>query len=724
MADFVFAWACPSPSRSLSDWEGLVGEDLTDWSDIVDCIDRRSSVIDYETFAEKVGGEQVILENLWADSSVYSEEGGLKIADDWSVSWHESTYPDGTPVLYFVHSGIEHVFEPRGYKGPKKANGRRRNNGLSFRDEPSPLDYHGHRPQRLSLVDSTAPPPDAKEVYFAQTTKKIKYSPTGRTLKTPKTEVVPGASPGVVAWVDYDAIPGFDSGAKAGKGRLAIHYVTVRRDQRGKGLMRKLLDELLVRNADLGSVDFGEVHSPTVWKYAQELRAIYEREGRLFRAKPMGMFNPKSGDDDEEPNPADYMSFMSGDCWLLAVALREVTGLDVFGAKDDAGLVHHAFVATKPTGVGIDYRGQRSVADLLSGCRGRKAVKMSDAEIAKWIGAGQGRMLSAKDQRDRSCPRAASAGYSDEEWEYALEVAREIAARKNPFQALPKKFHGRPAGGTHLLPGFHTAAQRDQALPYAHQKGGAMDAWIDEPCDQCDGDSCPACVARYRIDDYPVVVAVDMSGLEPEHDVDARHVLKNLVDAARDALKSDDPIRYFSPDASNVESETPSSVETALFQAVARHEEDPAGSFGSWLEDLPEDKALAAIKTVAAGGRAAERILMDVIGQFRYLDDVSADRIVSVYYVTPFWDELLDYQGREGDDDLAAALEAAGWEVLDIDDVYTGSVHPKFTHAWERPISPNARIEWHGTGYRNLLSAAPELAKKLPKPPLPYEAEK
>jgi hypothetical protein len=137
-------------------------------------------------------------------------------------------------------------------------------------------------------------------------------------------------------------------------------------------------------------------------------------------------------DAEEEPDPATYMSFMSGDCWLLAVALREVTGLDVYGLKDDAGNVHHAFVATGKTGVAIDYRGQNSVRALATGCAGAKIVKLSDREIARWSGGGTGVQLTPAEQRGRACPRACSSAYSDREWEYALETARRLARRTNP----------------------------------------------------------------------------------------------------------------------------------------------------------------------------------------------------------------------------------------------------------------------------------------------------
>lgn len=247
-----------------------------------------------------------------------------------------------------------------------------------------------------------------------------------------------------------------------------------------------------------------------------------------------------------------------------------------------------------------------------------------------------------------------------------------------------------------------------------------MDARIEleEDCDECDDGRCLECLRHWRIEDYPVVVGVDMSGFVPEHDVDARYVGERLVDSARDALDSNDPIGFFQH--GEVQYGDPGSVEAALFQAVAHHEEDPAGAFGSYLEDLDEDEALQAIRAVAEGRPEADEILMRVIGQFRYTEDVPSDRIVSVYYVKPFWDDILDVQGDEDDEERAHALESSGWDVIDKDDVYGFSINGCYRRVFERAPKADARVEWHGTGYRNLLLSAPELASQLPKPPLPY----
>lgn len=148
------------------------------------------------------------------------------------------------------------------------------NPGQHFVETESPLDYHGHHPTRLALIDESIGAPKSAETYFADTQKTIRYAPSGRQLKKPKIETVPGAGPGVVGFVDFDVDPTW----------LTIHFMSVRQDQRGHGYMAKLLDELLTRHGGAQFINFGDVHSDKVWKYVERLRSRSEFDGRV-RAK-------------------------------------------------------------------------------------------------------------------------------------------------------------------------------------------------------------------------------------------------------------------------------------------------------------------------------------------------------------------------------------------------------------------------------------------------------
>lgn len=82
-------------------------------------------------------------------------------------------------------------------------------------------------------------------------------------LKKPKLET-PGASEHTVAFVDYVVM---------GPDHWYLAYMRTRADQQGKGLARRLIDEIVSRAKSSGvkTVNFGKVMSPAVWKMLQEL---------------------------------------------------------------------------------------------------------------------------------------------------------------------------------------------------------------------------------------------------------------------------------------------------------------------------------------------------------------------------------------------------------------------------------------------------------------------
>jgi len=75
--------------------------------DIEEMVDDENE-IKYNTFIKEIGREQ--LENL-NQTFGYAQrsERGLKLKDDYAVSFHSSHYK-GKPCVYMVHSAIEYVF--------------------------------------------------------------------------------------------------------------------------------------------------------------------------------------------------------------------------------------------------------------------------------------------------------------------------------------------------------------------------------------------------------------------------------------------------------------------------------------------------------------------------------------------------------------------------------------------------------------------------------------
>lgn len=280
-----------------------------------------------------------------------------------------------------------------------------RRNALTIVEQRSPLDYHGHHPARLALVDPTAGPPGAGDAYFAGRTKKITRGAGGRPLKKPRTEVTPGAGEGVVAFVDFDVTPDW----------LVIHYVTTRQDQRGKGHMRRLLDALLERHGDESQfVSFGDVHSESVWRYAKKLEEQPRWAGKV-RAKMR--FNP--GEDGEV--------WTRGACGTFAAVLHRLTGLPIYAtlwtAPEDATCVEvvHAFVMT-PDGSRLDADGASKAPPI------GVVARVWEAGIGDDVHPDSGEKGQWWDEETRPLMlrqlaevRAASEDVNDREWQAKAE---------------------------------------------------------------------------------------------------------------------------------------------------------------------------------------------------------------------------------------------------------------------------------------------------------------
>ena len=131
--------------------------------------------------------------------------------------------------------------------GVRAREGRR----IEYQDE-SPLEYDAYTPARLSITDDEAPSAPPGDSYFPEGTK-------------------------TVAFADHLAFQDW-------KGRTGayIAYVNVRRDQRGKGHARTLVDEIYRRHP--GEIDFGEIMEPAIGKLYHE-RKEHPEHGERTRGK-------------------------------------------------------------------------------------------------------------------------------------------------------------------------------------------------------------------------------------------------------------------------------------------------------------------------------------------------------------------------------------------------------------------------------------------------------
>jgi len=76
-----------------------------------DCVGARESIIRHLTRNATSISYSTFVKH--ADLSPFH---GLRLSKDWHVAFYRSRLPDETPVYYFVHSGIEHVFTPVEYR--------------------------------------------------------------------------------------------------------------------------------------------------------------------------------------------------------------------------------------------------------------------------------------------------------------------------------------------------------------------------------------------------------------------------------------------------------------------------------------------------------------------------------------------------------------------------------------------------------------------------------
>lgn len=300
--------------------------------------------------------------------------------------------------------------------------------------------------------------------------------------------------------------------------------------------------------------------------------------------------------------------------------------------------------------------------------------------------------------------------------------------RPNKFRSKPEKYAGETMAGVHSHPGFHTAGTMEIAACYAQAKVLAL-PWLLFPR------------ADKPLPDYPVIVTLDMEGLVPLADYDAERQIWPMVhellleffrmnpDADRRTLE-----RWLEVDVS--EGREPMGRDdpslSALFVIASWRIGDPYRALRDFIDKCPCEDVMGLLRSIVeSSSRPPDDFLCALADQYRYVEDVSESRITSISYMKPFWPKLLDYQAdqewdelepgpAESDTDLSEKLEAFGWSVLDVEDVYNEIARIVTTEVYFARRVPK-RPECHGTTYRNLLSAAPRLGKKLPVPPLPFQ---
>jgi len=282
---------------------------------------------------------------------------------------------------------------------------------------------------------------------------------------------------------------------------------------------------------------------------------------------------------------------------------------------------------------------------------------------------------------------------------------------KNALLAKPTKHYGPAMSGVATHPGFHTGSSMSICQPYAQAKVSdfAPDSWGKE-------------LQRHVMRDYPVILELDMQGLPSEPDYDAANWFN---DAVQQAISESDDFDALDNhlDFAATEEEQPSSMLEALFYLSGANPDRAVYGLRDWLQRQPDpDAAFAKIKKDGL----PDELLAQVSGQFRYTEDVPTGRIVAVHYVQPVFNYLFPHY-EDADyhhDKIIERIEAAGYGTVSLADVYDS--HEVLTVVKSFDVSPklfpvkDQRIEFHGTSWRNLMAAAPQLADVLPLPPKPF----
>lgn len=226
---------------------------------------------------------------------------------------------------------------------------------------------------------------------------------------------------------------------------------------------------------------------------------------------------------------------------------------------------------------------------------------------------------------------------------------------------------------------------------------------------------------------YPVVLALDVSGLSPEPDADAmiqagdtfkdngfrRGVAKSLSEGETFA----DLLAMEQSDGFMSERGVGDHPSNFLFERMGQY---PIQAIESYAEEAgvdPNDVVSEWVRT----GKIPPRVLMLLVDQFRYTNDFDLDRVVQVTAVKPWWYQVVQPPNDDDEEADIERLEGAGWQVWTLDDVTSdGNVIERVVYS--AGADPAAQIEYHGTSSVALEQAFPGLLPK--ESPFPVKMPK
>lgn len=287
--------------------------------------------------------------------------------------------------------------------------------------------------------------------------------------------------------------------------------------------------------------------------------------------------------------------------------------------------------------------------------------------------------------------------------------------KRNPLKAFkpPRYFHrirdeSRVRGMTFEHPeygtvgphhGIHTSGSFNIAAAYA------MGTW-----------------RQSGFEGYPVVIAIDVTGLEPFHDVDAeliyREYLKDRVQLElEDMLEGGDDLHLIADMLFDYVDDDyqPDTPESAVFQhSQGRASTNIVSTILNHYHNYDEAESL--VRSFVKTGKLPGDVLMELVDQRRYLDDLGEDRVYFIQAFRPWFAHLVDEWAPNGKRVIKEAKKA-GWHVVTLEDTYDygGDFHPgDIETLYKRPGKQPKEVQYHGTVSFLAADAFPDI--ELPDP--------
>lgn len=289
-----------------------------------------------------------------------------------------------------------------------------------------------------------------------------------------------------------------------------------------------------------------------------------------------------------------------------------------------------------------------------------------------------------------------------------------------PGALIPNSLLAKPPKASHRLQDtrqfrrFFGRAPRESDYEGVHTTGNkliaaayAMGTWNGDP------------------DSYPVIITLDVSGLEPLPDVDAMvhgaAAADELLSSYRSLVKDsgwtlDDFIE--DDDYREIDAQAGEEPAAFIFEDVGHH---VAQAIRDYAEEAGEDEEQLFGRFINAG-ELPPGVLMRLAQQQRYLHDFEQKRVVCIEAVKPWWHQVL-FGGDEGEaDERIAQLEERGFHVFSLEDQWSPDDVGETMTIWEAPnASRRKKTEYHGTTSAAVESAFPGLIPE--ETPFPIERE-